>query len=235
MAPYVFFLSYARDDDSPELERFVADLSEELRGRLGLGKKAPIGFRDEQGVRWGEEGQGTIEAALSSAQAFVSLYSPRYFQRDACGKEWAAFRHRLEQAAVGGSLPPLILPVLWIPLEDRFDKLPEPVRAVQFSHADLGDRYSTEGLLYLLKTGKKEEYAEVLARLAQELKRRVENHPLPPASPPLRLADFSSIFAHASDFLLQVAQAILLRESPIEIEPATGLGAWGSHLRVKML
>lgn len=127
--PYVFFWSYARADaeDGPELKRFFNDLCKAVRGRLGIEKSDLCGFRDDRGIELGApEWASIIGAALATARAFVAVYSPTYFKREACGKEWAIFRQRLLASAREGgeSLPPLIFPVLWLPLKARFACLP---------------------------------------------------------------------------------------------------------------
>jgi hypothetical protein len=148
--PHVFFWSYARADaqDGPELDRFYTDLCREVRGRLGRAEADRCGFRDDRGIELAApEWASVIGGALASARAFVALYSPTYFTREACGKEWTIFRERLlaYTGERGQSLPPLIFPVLWLPLKARFTRLPQHVRDIQYAHTELGALYAEKG------------------------------------------------------------------------------------------
>ena len=93
--PYVFFWSYARADaqDGPELDRFYTDLRGEVRGRLGHRHERKVRLPRRSGIELGvPSGRPRSAAALATARAFVALYSPTYFRREACGKEWTIFR-----------------------------------------------------------------------------------------------------------------------------------------------
>ena len=91
-----FFLSYARDDrrSGPPLgiAKFFEDLSGVLRPRLRNVVEGDIGFLDTRGIEPGSAWPESLRQALGTAQAFVPVLSPRYFERQYCGKEWAAFR-----------------------------------------------------------------------------------------------------------------------------------------------
>jgi hypothetical protein len=199
-----------------------------------------VGFKDtsdiEPGERWSEE----LEAALCSCGAFVPLISPTYLTRDACGRECALFRYRLEN--LGGKVPPLILPVIWVLPRKRFEGLPGELREIQFSHADLGDLYNREGLYVVLAQGGGKKYQEFLLSFSRKLVNAVEAYPLPVTDPPLRLADFESVFREAGlpgaqreDLLALVKTVCRLREPKAEIERIHGTGRTGAHLRVSVL
>lgn len=55
MPPYQFFLSYSRDDWDDYLGRFLDELQNELRGRLGLAKSDPIAFVDQRRIELGAD------------------------------------------------------------------------------------------------------------------------------------------------------------------------------------
>jgi hypothetical protein len=83
-----------------------------------------------------------MSEALQSSRLMLSLYSPTYFTRLYCGKEWEVFRRR--EALYGATRPPgtygVILPLLWVPAR-YFENAPPATQAVQFNHASLGAIY----------------------------------------------------------------------------------------------
>lgn len=255
---YVFFLSYARADAADGfLDTFFEHLREAVRGRTGMAPER-IGFRDTSDIQPGELWPDELEAALCRCRAFVSLFSPTYFAREACGKELALFHARLGAQASGAS-PPLVIPVLWIPLRRQHQELPPSILQIQHSHEDFGTLYAQKGLRYLLSVGKNQEYRELVESFADKLVNAVETHPLDPVHPPLRLADMPSAFdaeagrrlpdvrsrprpadpeadrgfpERREDFLSLVETLFRHRNPKAEIERIPGKGPGGDHLRV---
>ncbi|HSG39758.1 MAG TPA: toll/interleukin-1 receptor domain-containing protein, partial [Thermoanaerobaculia bacterium] len=107
----VFFFSYSRDDADDDtdkhLDRFFLDLCKEVRERLGLSRNHPVGFRDTRHIKTGDRWPETLSQALSTCQLLLPLYSRSFFNSEFCGKEWSAFRSRLD---AGGSMTKLIHP-----------------------------------------------------------------------------------------------------------------------------
>ncbi|HSN86257.1 MAG TPA: TIR-like protein FxsC, partial [Thermoanaerobaculia bacterium] len=258
---YVFFLSYARADAADGfLDTFFEHLREAVRGRTGMAPER-IGFRDTSDIQPGELWPDELEAALCCCRAFVSLFSPTYFAREACGKELALFHARLG-AQASGPPPPLVIPVLWIPLRRQHQELPSSILRIQHSHEDFGTLYAQKGLRYLLSVGKNQEYRELVESFADKLVNAVETHPLDPVHPPLRLADMPSAFdaeagrrlpdvrsrpraadpdtdrgfserpERREDFLSLVETLFRHRNPKAEIERIPGKGPGGDHLRV---
>lgn len=94
--PY-FFLSYARKDDRDEfVKRFYDDLALELR-RIGADPSAQPPFRDVERLGLGADWARVLGGAVGHCRAFVALYSPSYLSSEYCGKEWTAFRERLDK------------------------------------------------------------------------------------------------------------------------------------------
>jgi hypothetical protein len=153
-APY-FFLSYARDDSDVYLDKFVDDLSTQLSRRTAV---SPVGicFRDTTAIELGQIWTEELKEALRTARVFVPLYSPTYFTRDYCGKEWQAFRNRLIEHASNTHEAienlPLILPILWFPITMARFELPKSITQLQYAHGGLNAEYLQEGLQYLISS-----------------------------------------------------------------------------------
>src|SRR5208282_3249203 len=91
--PY-FFLSYARtpkhdpnDRSDPDqwIYKLYSDLCRDILFLTSVGPRS-AGFMDREthvGSLWPD----TLAQALASCRVFVPLYSPRYFQSEACGQE----------------------------------------------------------------------------------------------------------------------------------------------------
>ena len=154
--PY-FFLSYARTprrdpSDRSDPDRWVfklyKDLCEEILNMTDA-QSGEAGFMDREnklGAEWSPE----LMAALKSCRVFVPLYSRRYFESDNCGREWSAFAQReVMHRAEGGEAVDAIVPALWHRMDQ--DMIPEVAQSLQYSHAELGVRYSAEGFYGIMK------------------------------------------------------------------------------------
>src|SRR5262245_35136754 len=116
--PY-FFFSYACANAEGKADAYVSKFFNDLVFEIGQKAQPPvvgeIGFRDWDTIVTGENWQQKLSNALSTCKVFVPLYSPMYFTREACGKEWCAFTERLAEHAKKSAdpleLPPLIMPV----------------------------------------------------------------------------------------------------------------------------
>ncbi|HEX6903048.1 MAG TPA: TIR-like protein FxsC [Thermoanaerobaculia bacterium] len=188
----IFFFSYARADADDHLGRFFQNLREEVRSLLGLPADHPVGFRDTHGIKTGDRWPEELSSALSTCQILLPLYSRSFFNSEYCGKEWSAFRSRLD---AHGSNPRLILPILWKPLGASFERLPKEIRDIQYSFADLGETYRNEGLQYLLRLDEqKDSYQKFLVAFAKRIVDASDSSPLEPANPPLDIENFPNAF-----------------------------------------
>jgi FxsC-like protein len=126
------------------------------------------GFMDREnklGAEWSPE----LMTALKTCRVFVPLYSRRYFESDNCGKEWFSFaRREVTHRARGGERIGAIVPALWTRL-DR-DRIPDIAQSFQYDHADLGERYSTEGFYGIMKLRNyRADYQRAVHRLAERI------------------------------------------------------------------
>ena len=178
---YWFFFSYARLDRDDFLKKFFEDLKASVRDLSGELDEDEVGFFDAEGIEPGAQWPETLAGALQSSRAFVSLFSPTYFQKEYCGKEWTVFCQRQEQfAKEHGVAPGLILPVLWMP-ESSLPKLPPSVGDIQYKHDDFGAEYAKRGLKQLIKISKfKDDYLAFVEALAGRIVAAVKGHGLPP-------------------------------------------------------
>jgi FxsC-like protein len=178
-----FFLSYARENYDQYVLDFYRDLNKMICD-LATPGDGEDGFLDVNGIEVGKQWPDELKAALQTCQAFISLYSPAYFTKEYCGKEWRAFSDR--QAAYGADLPAhvsrpsLIMPVLWVPEARLPSPLPEAVSTVQYKHSDFGEVYARVGLKQLMAVSKyHDDYLEFLATFAAKLLQAVKSNPLP--------------------------------------------------------
>ncbi|WP_322752351.1 TIR-like protein FxsC [Frankia sp. Cas3] len=194
----MFFLSYAHTDGVGCWVRdFYLDLCDELTRKTTLDPSV-IGFQDvdmRSGTRWAD----TIADELAHCQAFVPLYSPRYFNSEFCGREWQAFSDRLDAAkAVNGKTPPLIFPLLWEPPSVLC--LPEVAAAVQYNEfSKYGTEYTELGLMKIVKNKKDPSlalgYDQILSAIVLEIKKNTDEYTLAPAASPPELETTRNAFA----------------------------------------
>jgi hypothetical protein len=82
----LFFFSYARADDDGYVQRFYADLVNEV-GRQSGRRDDDVGFRDLSTIPVGSPWRQRLIEALSRTRTFVALCSPTYYGSEFCGKE----------------------------------------------------------------------------------------------------------------------------------------------------
>src|SRR5258707_12971187 len=138
MSELFFFLSYARLDFDPSLERFFDDLQAEVQMLTG---RSAFGFMDSKSIRLADRFESTIADALGRSAVLLARYSPAYFRSDYCGKEWTVFLSRRPTA----SRPAGIFPVLWSPWRMLRD-VPEIAALMQHSDPRFPDVYEEQGL-----------------------------------------------------------------------------------------
>lgn len=193
-----FFLSYARQDaEGGFLDIFYGDLYAEvqlLKGKNEVGEEP--GFRDLRSIEVGEDWNDQLVNALTTCRVFLALYSPSYFVSEFCGKEWRVFADRLAAPAgyPGEAAPPLIVPILWAPVDN--DVLPEVTKRIQYTHESLGDLYASEGLHHLvrLRSHYAKEYWDLVRGVAKRVIQVAKQHQLPPTERPQDLKQILSAF-----------------------------------------
>lgn len=192
--PFWFFLSYARDDSDTYLRKFFEDLCKEtaLRERLLDGE---IGFFDTEAIQTGDFWQENLERALGTSRVLIGLCSPAYVNSEYCGKEFQAFRERVDsyvRQKRPAEAPRLILPILWGPPNDAF---PDAIKELQYTDHQFPPIYEQEGLRYLMKLSEfKDDYEKFVTRLAQKVVDAGRKHPLPRRQSLRPLASLKSAF-----------------------------------------
>src|SRR5262249_51681723 len=90
-------LSYARSEGDGFLDRFFRDLRKEIALREGLDNdddNPEPGFRDTDSIPGGSNWREELARALAESWTCVCIYTPNYFNREACGKEFQVFLDR---------------------------------------------------------------------------------------------------------------------------------------------
>jgi hypothetical protein len=205
---YKFFFSYSRPDRDYDayLRRFFEDLEKNVAILTGAGKRK-VGFRDEEGVKTGDDWPRNISAAVQESEVLVCIYTPNFFSaertREFCAQEFMAFlkrdpQHRYERVVDEGGHERYevrearnILPILWLSERElvEVNKLPpHAVRTIQYTlnfapvSRALNDKYKAKGMSLITKQ-KTGTYWQFLTHLATRIVELAE-HPLPPIVPP---------------------------------------------------
>lgn len=175
-----FFLSYARGDDDSYVERFYEDLSMEVRVLTGLAAGHEVGFFDRSSMAVGEDWPARLATELGRCRTFIALYTPRFFLSEACGKEWAIFRDRVEAHHQDLTAPSsALIPLLWAPVPE----LPPKVRDIQYTSSEMGAAYNEGGLRQLLRLRRhRDAYRLAVTRIAKRVV-TANRTALPPRTP----------------------------------------------------
>jgi len=190
---YLFFLSYAREDNKLDglVRKFYEDLCKDIAGKMAASPNE-VGFFDgaeiEPGTNWDQK----LVSALQQSRVFIAIYSPFYFQKKFCGKEWAVFRSRVEAYAKslpqGADFPGLMFPVLWQKEDYVLPRIPAALGKIQYKYDAYGKAYAEQGLRTMLRNKKfKQQYDDFISVLADDLIEAAQEHKLPalPNMPPL--------------------------------------------------
>jgi hypothetical protein len=163
--PPIFFISYTHDlgEDDQHVDRFYRNLNHDVLMFAGS-RAESAGFCDatlQLGQRWSR----TLVENLSTAQVFIPILSPQYFQSDACGKEWAIFASRLGHSERLDSEHSSIIPLLWIPMA-----LPPIAQPYQFKEKAFGEKYEEVKLRALIREGRHgDDYKSFVQKLAERV------------------------------------------------------------------
>ena len=132
---YLGFLSYARQDDRHEQGR-ITHLREQIQGEFELqtGIELRI-FQDTDGLRGGDIWRSRIADALSSAQIFIPIITPSFFNSGPCREELENFRSQNTDSQTR------IIPIRYVDLPNwvvRSDPLARTLadfHRIDFTHA----------------------------------------------------------------------------------------------------
>jgi tetratricopeptide (TPR) repeat protein len=189
-----FYISYALNDASEHLEKFIADLSTEVR-RL-TGSETELNFyhrrRNDPGDDWSE----LARRGLENGRVIIPILSPSYVASDYCGKELQLFLHDkplLSWSAGGDSvdLAP-VLPVWWMPTRS------EPLEELRTNWlpSDSMSSISQEGVYSILRDpGLKDQYDSFIRQFSAILVQLMNRFASFVPSPPKALLELQSAFA----------------------------------------
>jgi FxsC-like protein len=168
---YYFFFSYSRSDNNEYLRTFYADLDRAIKEKTG---EAEVSFIDQSGNEPGDVWESSLESALARARVFVAIATANYVKKLYCGKEWAAFQRRIAQYQRGEQLtviPPLAIPILWIPPDERIAPFPDVIKTRHFHVGSPDSIPNRRGVAYLtrLKGIFPREYQDLIETLADRI------------------------------------------------------------------
>jgi hypothetical protein len=110
MAKATAFWSYVHKDDDAEggrIARLARDIVDQYE--MMTGDEIEL-FLDREHLAWGEQWKPTIDEVVSTAAFFISVITPRYFQRSECRRELNLF---VREAKALGSKE-LVLPIVYL-------------------------------------------------------------------------------------------------------------------------
>lgn len=171
----VFFLSYARADDSDSyIRKFHADLCAAVAALLGPrlpSDEDPTGFRDGSHIPVGADWSSWITRMLNTCRCMVACYSEAYFSSANCSREVQVILRRMRDGQDRGGTPSVhLMPVLWTPTA-----VPAELTMFQYTTDGLGRRYAEVGMRGLLlerHTGP--DYRDAVRFIAQQLEQADE-------------------------------------------------------------
>jgi FxsC-like protein len=171
------------------LDEFYKELEKAVEQRIPKAE-GQIGFRDEQSLGYGDRWPEKLVSALSNACVFVALYTPSYFTRESCGKEWTVFEGRIKNQFKEKTepLPPLIIPILWLPFSETF-KLHPAAKDIHYKHDKCPEIYFMEGMERLVKKEDKTRF-DILSTLADKIAVCTEKFALKPTTD---IPDFNKV------------------------------------------
>lgn len=176
--------------------KFYQDLSRNIEELAAVSPGVGVLDRD----LWAEDDwRAGLPEALASCRVLVPLYTPRYFQSEACGKEWGAFASRSAGESAEATQAPAIVPVMWTPMPGS---LHQAVRTVPIEYGGV-DSYAQRGLYGIIKrSGDRTDYDGVVRGVAQRViatANRFPAGPWPTVDFDLLQNPFAPAGAHESD------------------------------------
>jgi FxsC-like protein len=170
-----FFISYPHTEHNGDhgserapdywVIKFYKDLCRNVEELVEAAPGTRVGVLDRD--LWVEDDWiAGLPAALASCRVLVPLYSPRYFESDACGKEWQAFADRPADRAQPAESP-AIVPVMWMPMPSS--ALHPAARSVPIEYGDV-DSYASRGLYGIIKRSRyRPDYLQFVREVAQRI------------------------------------------------------------------
>jgi TIR domain len=208
---FVFFTSYARDNKTHYLEKFVRELSQQVLDKTNFPPEQ-IGFFDGSNIETGQDWVRVLGDALRTCKVIVCLCTPRSLNSQFCGKEMQVFLLRrenwLQQPGNENKKAGIVFPVIW---ERPAGALPKALEKFQFTDNALPRKYVEKGLNALSQVSReRDNFRTVVITLAERIRDAVNESALPewPQLPPFD--EIPSIFhADASTLLYQYGVVFL--------------------------
>jgi FxsC-like protein len=185
--PHTEYNGKGRERDPDDwVATFHGDLCRKVEELAAAPPGAHVGVLDRR--LWVENDWLTgLPAALASCRVLVPLYSPRYFQSEACGREWYAFADRSASPSARRTYAPAIVPVMWSPMTP--DSIPEEARSVPIEYGGV-ESYARLGLDGIIKLARyRPDYGQVVGWVARRIVATAKRFPA--ASCPV--IDFDSL------------------------------------------
>lgn len=144
----VFFVSYARRDfEYPVfrefLNTFVNDIAALVAQNIGR-SHLDIAYIDVNDIHAGELWSPELADSLKLCAVGMPLFSPNYFTRESCGKEFQVFLDRSNRKKGSSG----IVPVRWA---NRLPPLPTCAKAIQLTDQSFPVEYTSMGMQQLLQ------------------------------------------------------------------------------------
>jgi hypothetical protein len=199
MADPLFFFSYARgsyknaeggrftaaeQNAINSIDEFYHALCREVADRSGKSADE-VGFRDQQDLELSAPWPVRLTEALGSAVVMVALFTPTYFLRPACGREFEFFRRRQRalEMKLGCALDHRILPVLWTRPDGIYESIPSICRAdvfnLQLMPPGAPACYTDWGLKSVFNNQKRAEWNKVCELIADRIWKLARAQTLP--------------------------------------------------------
>jgi hypothetical protein len=118
-----------------------------------------VGFFDRQNLELGAPWPNNLIKALNSTIVMVAVFSPTYFSRPACGREFEVFRrrHNALEKLLSRTADYPALPVLWVRPDVTNDSIPTCCRSyiqiIQQFAPKMPDSYGKYGLMRMFELG----------------------------------------------------------------------------------
>jgi hypothetical protein len=199
VAAAYFFTSYARLDNNKytKLGETVEELRERVRALIGAARVEDIGFFDLEEIKNGADWVQRLGHAVAKCRLLVCFCSNTYFNREVCGKEFEAFRQRLDGAAGDGRY---VFPIIW-------DKcvLPKAIERFQADNKAIPREYFEDGLCCLRRLRRQAEYEITIEALARAIADAASDAPLPDGFHPIDFAALPSAFDNPGADAVRIA------------------------------
>ena len=199
MADPIFFFSYARADrrgaatdrlnaqdrgHSNSVDIFYQNLCDQVAALTGRPTEE-VGFFDSQNLELGAPWPERLMDGLRSAHVMVALFSPTYFRRPACGREFEVFRRRHESlsTSLGRTADYRILPLLWVRPDVINKSIPTCCRVqmsnLQWTAPGMPEAYTKLGLMRMIELDKIVDSNAVCHSVADRIYDLMNAEPLP--------------------------------------------------------